>query len=176
MTDPWPSKAADALLGQVNARWPDRDTASDGWVGDLTHQARQSDHNPDPDTGVVRARDFDSDLTPHRNGTDPMQTLADQLIRCARRGEDRRRLSYVIYRGRIASGTFRDTFWTWRPYIGTDPHINHLHVSFTPRGDTDPRPFPLAVFTGPERRRLRRTINRLRARIAAARSRLEALK
>lgn len=173
MTEPWPCKAGTTLLAQVDQRWPDRDRRSDGWIGDTAHATRPSDHNPDPATGVVRARDFDADLAPNR--PDAARQLADQLVRCARRGEDRRRLSYVIHDGRIASGTYRDSWWTWRPYPGTDPHTGHLHVSFTPRGDTGGALFPLPVFTAPERRRLRRLLNHLRARATRVRARLEAL-
>jgi hypothetical protein len=35
------------LRDQVDTWFPDRRTASDGWVGDSRHAARKSDHNPD---------------------------------------------------------------------------------------------------------------------------------
>jgi hypothetical protein len=53
--------AALTLRDQVNARWPDRDKASDGTIGDAEHQGRPSDHNPDAD-GWVHALDLDADL------------------------------------------------------------------------------------------------------------------
>src|SRR6187431_1563394 len=47
------AKALEELRGEVNAKWPNRDKSSDGSVGDLSHQARKSDPNPNS-AGVVR--------------------------------------------------------------------------------------------------------------------------
>ncbi len=41
------SKAAIQLREQIDDSFPDRDRASDGWIGDTRHAARKSDHNPD---------------------------------------------------------------------------------------------------------------------------------
>jgi hypothetical protein len=102
-----------ALGNEVNARWPNRDTASDGALGDASHQARVSDHNPDYSAGgVVRAIDIDSD------GIDVQQVL-DAII-----GDPR--AWYVIWDRHIYSRTYG---WAKRPYDGTDPHTGHLHVS-----------------------------------------------
>jgi hypothetical protein len=50
------------LREQINQEWPQRDTTSDGWIGDTRHQAVKSDHNPDYSAGgVVRAIDVDKD-------------------------------------------------------------------------------------------------------------------
>jgi len=46
------------LRDQVNRRWPRRDKASDGWIGDRAHSERISDHNPNK-AGVVHAIDID---------------------------------------------------------------------------------------------------------------------
>src|SRR5690348_18451057 len=63
------------LRAQVDAAFPDRDTTSDGTIGDKAHQAETSGHNPDDTPGSrpewngdddanaeVRAWDMDSDL------------------------------------------------------------------------------------------------------------------
>lgn len=106
--------ALDALRAEVDARWPGRDRSSDGAIGDPSHQARKSDHNPDWSAGgVVRARDFDID------GID-VGALTGALL-----ADDRTR--YVIYNRQIATrvpGGFR-----WAPYVGVNPHTGHLHVS-----------------------------------------------
>src|SRR5690625_6390237 len=46
------------LRSQVSQTFPKRGTASDGWIGDAAHAATNSDHNPDPKSGVVRALDL----------------------------------------------------------------------------------------------------------------------
>jgi hypothetical protein len=130
-------EGGDTLRAQVNARWPNRDTASDGWIGDSAHQGRPSDHNPD-NRGWVHALDIDKD------GIDA-DALADQLIALARRGEDRGRLKNVVFRGRVASGTFSNRYWVWRsdPDLG---HYHHIHVSFTDGTERDGSPWPLPIF------------------------------
>lgn len=165
MSDWWLSKSGKRLMRQVDLRWPDRDTASDGTIGDASHSSRDSDHNP-ADSGVVRAVDLDADLGP--DGA--MTRLAGQLRELARSGRDGGRLSYLIFDGQIASGTYPDKFWKWRPFDG-DPHTNHLHVSFTPVGDRNGSRFDLPCFRAPKRirRRIRyhrRQITRLLRRLA----------
>ncbi len=69
------------LRDQVNRAFPDRDRRSDGAVGDTSHAARRSDHNPDA-KGWVRAIDIDANLS-----DDPKASyvLANQLRLLARR-------------------------------------------------------------------------------------------
>ncbi|MGV8973637.1 MAG: hypothetical protein ACOH10_15060, partial [Rhodoglobus sp.] len=109
------SSSLSTLRGQVNSLWPGRDKASDGWIGDTSHAARASDHNPDAD-GSVNAFDFDKD------GID-----TGALIRAA---QSDRRTGYVIWSGRI---------WTpaggWRAYVGANGHYHHVHISIK-HGDT----------------------------------------
>lgn len=134
ITTPKLSKAAQALRAQINAKWPKRDKSSDGWIGDTRHQARPSDHNPDPQ-GWVRAIDVDADLTPKYK--DQSWDLADEIRLLAKSGE--KRISYIIHHGKIASSRMG---WKWRAYKG-NPHAHHIHISFTPTGDEDKTPFDL---------------------------------
>lgn len=98
------------LRSQINARWPGRDKGSDGWIGDASHSARKSDHNPDwAAGGVVRALDVDKD------GINP-----DAVTKCAL-GDNR--VSYVIFQGEIWGGS------RWRPYAGANRHDKHIHIS-----------------------------------------------
>lgn len=100
------------LFNELDVRWPQRDRRTDGWIGDAAHQARQSDHNPDS-RGIVHAIDIDKD------GLDP-----NIVISAAAR--DDRPTSYVIYNRWIYR---RSSNWDPRPYTGTNPHTDHLHVS-----------------------------------------------
>ena len=67
--------AAITLREQINRRFPKRDKASDGWIGDAKHAQRASDHNPDAD-GWVHALDIDDDF----GAPGDAQRLADQLL------------------------------------------------------------------------------------------------
>jgi hypothetical protein len=101
------------LMTEVNARWPNRSRVSDGWIGDASHSARTSDHNPSPPvTGVVRAQDI-------TNAGIDLNVLLNALI-----GDHR--VNYIISRGAWCG---RDTGWAWRPYYGTNAHNQHVHVS-----------------------------------------------
>jgi hypothetical protein len=73
--------AAVTLRDQVNKRYPKRDRASDGTIGDR-HTGAASDHNPDK-TGYVMALDLDEDGW-------PAHKFADQLIEYMRTSGDKR--------------------------------------------------------------------------------------
>lgn len=101
------------LRNEINTASPARDHTSDGWIGDASHAARVSDHNPDwSSNGVVRALDVDVD------GCDP-----DQLIAVAIRDP---RVEYVISRGKIYE---RGNGFKPRVYTGTNKHDKHTHIS-----------------------------------------------
>ena len=134
-------KAGQQLRLQVDDSYPDRDRTSDGWIGDTRHQARASDHNPDAN-GVVRAIDIDRDLS-GKAKPDLMPDLADQIRLCGRNGD--KRISYVIFAGRIASPK---KSWAWRAYDGINRHDHHCHVSFTTAGDNDNSFFNIPMIGG----------------------------
>jgi hypothetical protein len=71
------SKAAVQLREQIDDSFPDRERASDGWIGDTRHAARKSDHNPD-EQGWVRAIDVSAGLFPDCK-PDIMPDLVDQF-------------------------------------------------------------------------------------------------
>lgn len=119
-------------LEQLNARFPNRDKASDGSIGDASHQARQSSHNPDR-TGnpewrdgdskdEVRARDFDADL---RDPNVTMEDVVQLWVKLARAGI-LWWVRYIIYKGRIWHKS--DNFQT-RVYTGSNRHDHHVHVN-----------------------------------------------
>ena len=108
------SYATQKLLDQVNALYPNRNKASDGWIGDAAHAERVSDHNPLPN-GVVTAQDFT-----HDPNTLNCQWLADTLVQS---GDPR--IKYIIWNRRIWAGN-------WQVYTGSNPHDKHLHLSVKP--------------------------------------------
>jgi hypothetical protein len=126
------------LRDQVDTWFPDRRTASDGWVGDSRHAARKSDHCPD-ENGWVRAVDIDSRL----GSPEGISAYVADQIRVA--GKTDKRLSYVIHNGHIASKILN---WKWRKYRGVNPHKRHIHISFTKLGDKDSKPFDIPLLGG----------------------------
>ena len=95
MSRPW--RVAGCLLvlrDEINERWPERDKASDGMIGDAAHASSDSDHNPfiiDDGVGVVRALDVDVD------GIDAAK-LAEHLRQLGKKGDKRvNNGGYVIF-------------------------------------------------------------------------------
>lgn len=111
------AKSLDTLLDQVNAAYPGRDKSNDGTIGDERHQAEHSEHNPD-ENGVVRARDITNDPA---HGL-VSRKLAESLV--ASRDP---RILYVISNAEINSSVTSP--WKWRPYNGSNPHREHMHLS-----------------------------------------------
>jgi hypothetical protein len=116
------AKSLSMLRDQVDARWPGRDKSSDGWLGDTSHQARKSDHNPNT-AGVVQALDVTHDPAHGLNA----RSLAEMLV--ASRDP---RIKYIISNAQIISSKVSP--WVWRPYSGPNEHRHHVHVSV----DDDP--------------------------------------
>jgi hypothetical protein len=116
--------AEETFTNEVNARWPHRDKASDGSIGNAEHAARSSDHNPwikVAGQGVVRAKDIDVD------GVD-MGWLAEFMRKRGAAGDPRLAGGgYVIFNRRITKPDFSG----WKAYNGTNPHTHHGHFSFS---------------------------------------------
>jgi hypothetical protein len=107
------ARSLETLRNQVNAAYPRRSKASDGTIGDASHAASASDHNPNRN-GVVCALDLTHDPT---NGFDA-HALAEHL-----RTHRHPNLRYIISNARIAGWW---TNWQWQPSSG---HTNHVHIS-----------------------------------------------
>ena len=135
-------KGGVTLRDQIDRRWPKRDKRSDGWIGDKAHSLRISDHSPNSE-GTVRAIDVDENLGTFSGGG-TARVLANQLADYAASGlPGSNRIKYIVYESRIASGTYRKTWWTWRH--GNYGHEAHIHVSFTSYADRDGSAYPLPI-------------------------------
>ncbi|MFI5933099.1 hypothetical protein [Actinoplanes sp. NPDC051494] len=136
------------LRAEFNSLAPGRDKASDGSIGDTSHSAGASDHNPD-ETGNTSTEDADNKDEVHAIDVDAdlrksgwtMQRCVDIIVARHKAGKDDR-LQYVIWKRRIAS---RSWGWTWRDYTGTSPHTEHAHFSsrYTTAQESDTRPWGL---------------------------------
>ncbi len=116
-----PTPAAVAVLRQATAIAPKRKKASDGLLPSAAHvkASPNSDHN----TG------FAVDLThdPHR-GID-CGDIYERL-------KDDKRVSYLIFNGRIWSKERGD-----RVYTGPNKHVKHLHISIKENCGKDTSPW-----------------------------------
>lgn len=132
------------LRNQLNARFPNRDKASDGALGDSKHKARVSDHNPDKN-GWVHALDIDENFGKGkwRNGRNG-RALADQIVAYAASGlPGSDRVKNVVYENQVASGTYKNTWWKFR---GSGyGHTAHIHISFTSKAQKDGQIWPLPI-------------------------------
>jgi len=112
MPAPHEARSLRILGATVKARRSGLYAEADGWLGGVWSKGRISDHNPDPRTGVVRARDVDVE------GMVAQVVVASAMLHPATR--------YVIFDGRI----YRDAD-RYRPriYEGANQHTGYVHVS-----------------------------------------------
>jgi len=140
-------KGGERLRDQINKRFPGRDKASDGWIGDRAHSQRKSFHNPDS-RGWVHAIDIDENMGKRgkwRRGR-TARVLASQLNAYAISGlPGADRLLHIVYEDQVSSGTYKRKFWVFR---GSGySHFQHIHVSFSTTGETNGKVWPLPILT-----------------------------
>ncbi|MEV4705503.1 hypothetical protein [Actinoplanes sp. NPDC049316] len=137
-----------SLRNEFNRLAPDRAKASDGSIGDTSHAASSSDHNPD-ETGNTPSEDADRVNEVHAIDVDDdlrkpgwtMTKCVEIIVTRHRDGRDNR-LQNVIYNRRIWS---RSWGWTARRYTGANAHTEHAHFSarYTTAQERDTRPWGL---------------------------------
>lgn len=106
-------------LQDATERWPSRNRASDGIMGDAAHQARPSDHN------IGNAVDVTHDPAGCHGDIIAGHAISDGRAR------------YVVWNRRI---DHLDGLG-WRPYTGTHPHTSHVHISIKPELRADRMPW-----------------------------------
>ena len=119
------------LRAEINGRWPNRDKASDGTIGDQSHTESTSDHNPNS-RDSVNAIDIDKD------GVDVAAIIAA--------AEAHPSVHYWIYNRQIAD---RDNGFRRQKYSGPNPHDKHVHISIrqSRAAEDDTRPWGLEVLS-----------------------------
>lgn len=117
----------EVLRSELDTLAPHRSKASDGTIGDASHAATASGHNPNA-AGVVTA--FDATHDP-AGGCDIHRIVRERIL-----PHPHPDLHYVISNGRIFNRDIGP--WTDRPYGGADPHINHAHFSVGQGPDSAP--------------------------------------
>lgn len=122
------------MYREANTKFPGRETASDGSIGDADHTTRTSDHNPKIPIppGWIDALDLDYDQAA---GADWFHWAEVIRIRCKAGLE--KRVKYIIFFARYFSA---NTNWEWATYTGVNAHKAHMHTSVnaTYRHVTDP--------------------------------------
>lgn len=120
---------------ELNDRWPNRDKASDGAIGNQSHSTGTSGHNPDR-TGKaeykdgdsldeVRAVDVDDDL--REDGSTFEELIQFFIVVLGRQlGVLDNVFRYIIYNGRIWRAS---TNWKTETYTGPSKHTEHGHFS-----------------------------------------------
>jgi hypothetical protein len=115
------AKSLVVLRQQANEQWPNRSKASDGWIGDASHAATASDHNPNQ-YGDVCAFDLTHDPS---NGCN-CDAIAESI-----RLHPQKDLKYLIWNGRIFRAYDKPGIpaFTWAEYTGASKHAEHIHTS-----------------------------------------------
>lgn len=115
------------LRDEINSRWPDRDKASDGTIGDQDHQNTSSDHNPNSRESV-NAMDIDKD------GVD-----VNFLMECYKKHPS---THYFIWNRKIYD---KDNGFQAQNYTGSNPHDKHIHLSIRQSSSAEQNQTPWGV-------------------------------
>ena len=128
----------DSLAGQIEAAYPVRHP-KDGTVASKGHDANSptSDHRPKPTSGagVVRAIDFGEHIEEAFGILDAIRASQDS------------RLKYGIHESQMFSSypSGGHAPYTWRPYGGSNAHLDHGHISTLKSADAQGGPWDIGT-------------------------------
>lgn len=132
--------ALTAFRVAVNARFPARDTQSDGGYADAAHGSN-SQHQPDDD-GTVDA--FDQDVNTRASTVAAGTAVELRIIEALKldfEHDPHDRGQLWIHQAEIANRDVDD--WRERDYSGDNPHDKHVHWQSRQAREHDGRPWPL---------------------------------
>lgn len=137
----FPEPAIVSILLDANRVAPKRSHASDGIIGDASHAASVSDHNPDTDGGV-HACDITNDPAGGFDAWQWAHAVSNRIVQ----GLETRVKYLVSNDGKGCDQIFskRDGVWAWRQNGSCKTeHRSHLHVSilYTDAAENDQTPF-----------------------------------
>lgn len=138
MAQPRLVKSLATLRTQINAQFPKRSKASDGWIGDTRHSHNKSDHNPEGD-GTVDAVDITHDPA---GGFDIAKFVTAMIA------AKPKQIAYMIANGQIISGNAGPSPWVRRTYKSKNKHTKHVHVSVLDKFQDDTTPWDLSGLGG----------------------------
>lgn len=124
----------------VMARFPDKDTTSDGARADAAHGQR-SQHQADAD-GTVDA--YDMDVNVLRSGRPAGSVTEMRIVRAMKldfEQDPHGRGQLWIHDGFIANADI--SWWLRRPYTGANPHDKHVHWESRQGRERDGRVWPM---------------------------------
>ncbi len=134
--------ALTAFRDAVMARFPHKDTASDGARADAAHGS-SSQHQPDPD-GTTDAYDCDDDLRhPNVPAGGRLEGALQAAIKVDFENDPHGRSQLWIHNRMIANRSVGD--WRERDYHGPNPHDKHFHFESRQARERDGRPWPMPV-------------------------------
>jgi hypothetical protein len=123
------AKSLETLRRQLDLKYPLRSRREDGTIGNASHQASVSAHNPNS-KGIVNAFDITHDPI---NGVD-----CEKLRQVLFANRDIR-VRWIIW-NRMKKDIGR---WNWRLYKGSNTHEKHLHIDVTDLNGQNAGPWDL---------------------------------
>jgi hypothetical protein len=128
-------RAGDKLVQQIDVIAPGRSRESDGTIGDLAHQGRDSAHNPEDSEDADAPGNPDNQVDARDVTHDPAHGCDIGVFWEQIRASRDMRARFAIFNRRCFSNYAVTGYppFTWRPYSGDNPHDKHGHIEIDDR-------------------------------------------